>query len=129
MLLALANRGDTQHYRVSTAVAQLHDSLVVPVSVLPEVDYLLTRRRGAHAAVSALSAFTSGSFQLEGILHTDMPRILELMRQYLDSNIGFVDASLVALAERLDIQRILTLDRRHFRPIRPRHCATLEILP
>ena len=51
------------------------------------------------------------------------------MRQYADSNIGFVDASIVAVAERLDIRKVLTLDRRHFGVIRPRHCPALDILP
>ena len=36
---------------------------------------------------------------------------------------------LVAVAERLKIRRVLTLDRRHFEMIRPRHCASFEILP
>jgi hypothetical protein len=58
-----------------------------------------------------------------------MPRILELMRQYADNAIGFVDASIVAVAERLGVRRILTLDRRHFGQIRPRHCDALDILP
>lgn len=67
--------------------------------------------------------------QIEPVLPVDLPRIIELMRQYADSDIGFVDASLVAVAERLGIRRVLTLDRRHFGLIRPRHCPALEIVP
>jgi hypothetical protein len=42
--------------------------------------------------------------------------------------LDFVDASIVALAERLSIQRILTIDKKDFRIIRPKHCAYFEIL-
>jgi len=40
-----------------------------------------------------------------------------------------VGTSIVAVTERLGVQKVLTLDRRHVGPIRPRHCAALEILP
>ena len=48
---------------------------------------------------------------------------------YADNNIGAADASVVALAERLDTDLVLTLDRRHFSAIRPRHCEAFRLLP
>jgi predicted nucleic acid-binding protein len=36
---------------------------------------------------------------------------------------------IVAIAERLNITRVLTLDRRDFQLIRPKHCSAFEILP
>jgi uncharacterized protein len=51
------------------------------------------------------------------------------MDQYADSALGLVDASIIALAERPRITRVLTLDRRHFRFVRPRHCTAFEIVP
>ena len=56
-------------------------------------------------------------------------RIAELMRQYADFPIGAADASVVALAERLETDVVITLDRRHFSAIRPRHCDHLRLLP
>jgi hypothetical protein len=47
------------------------------------------------------------------------------MAKYSDAALGFVDASIVAVAERLKIKELLTTDRRHFSLIRPRHCPTL----
>lgn len=40
-----------------------------------------------------------------------------------------VDASIVAVAERLDVRKIATLDRRHFSVVRPRHVDALELIP
>lgn len=51
------------------------------------------------------------------------------MQQYADANLDFVDAIIAAIAERLNITRILTLDQRDFRLIRPHHCEAFDILP
>jgi len=45
----------------------------------------------------------------------------ELTRRYLDLPLGATDASLIAIAERLGIDTIATLDRRHFTVVRPAH--------
>ena len=42
---------------------------------------------------------------------------------------GYVDASIVAIAERLNVTRIATLDQRHFRMMRPRHVDALTLPP
>ena len=105
------------------------NSLIVPVTVLPEVDYLVSQRTDPHAAIRLMEQIVASDMHFEHLQSVDFPRIIELMRQYADSSIGFVDASLVAVAERLNVRTVLTLDRRHFGVIRPRHCATLEILP
>lgn len=51
------------------------------------------------------------------------------MEKYKDLPLGFVDASLVILAESHQIKRILTLDRRHFNSIQSEQVKYLEILP
>jgi hypothetical protein len=43
--------------------------------------------------------------------------------------LGSVDASVIAVAERLAIQEVATLDRRHFSVVRPLHVAALTLLP
>ncbi len=56
-------------------------------------------------------------------------RSAEILRKYHDINIDFVDVLIVAMAERLNITKILTVDRRHFQIFRPTHCESFEILP
>ena len=60
---------------------------------------------------------------------SSVARSAELIDQYADSDIGFVDASILAVAERLAITRILTLERRHFGMLRPRHCSSFTLVP
>jgi hypothetical protein len=59
----------------------------------------------------------------------DWLRMAGLVEQYADFPLGGADASIVALAERLGVETIITLDRRHFGAIRPRHCEAFRLLP
>lgn len=53
----------------------------------------------------------------------------ELVDRYADLPLGGTDASLVAMAERLALTQVATLDHRHFRVVRPRHVDAFELLP
>jgi uncharacterized protein len=44
-------------------------------------------------------------------------------------HLGGVDAGLIAVAERLGLTTIATLDHRHFGVVRPRHVDALTLLP
>jgi predicted nucleic acid-binding protein len=65
----------------------------------------------------------------ETVTVTDLERTTEILAQYADTRLDFVDATIVSIAERLNIFRVFTLDRRDFSIIRPRHCDYFEILP
>ncbi|TNC26035.1 PIN domain-containing protein [Amycolatopsis alkalitolerans] len=52
-----------------------------------------------------------------------------LVDKYADFPLGTADACVVALAERLGVTRVATLDTRHFSVARPRHVASFELLP
>jgi predicted nucleic acid-binding protein len=53
----------------------------------------------------------------------------EIMTTYHDAKFDFVDCSLMALAERLAITVICTLDQRDFSIFRPNHSDHLTLLP
>jgi predicted nucleic acid-binding protein len=59
----------------------------------------------------------------------DYGRAEQLVIQYADMPLGAVDASVVAIAERLKIAEVATLDRRHFSVVRPSHIDALRLLP
>jgi len=58
----------------------------------------------------------------------DTERMLALMQQYRDSPMDLADASLVATAEALHLQRIFTLDR-HFHAYRIHGRDAFEVVP
>lgn len=93
---------------------------------LAEAVYLIERDMGPLVEAQFLEGF---GFQIMAPEPQDFPRMAQLVRQYADFPLGGTDASIVALAERLDIRTIITLDRRHFAAIRPTHCEQFRILP
>lgn len=128
-LYAIADRDDDWHDRTVRFIEANRDDLVVPVSVLPEAAYLLAAHLGAAAERQLVQSVLNGEFAVEQLISADLRRTLELLHQYEKARIGFVDATVIAVAERLKIPRILTTDRRDFSLIRPRHCKVFDLLP
>lgn len=129
MLYALVDRDDAWHSRVRAWWERSREDVLVPVIVLPEVAYLLGRRIGADAELAFTRAISDGEFTLEALAPEDVERAADLMGIYIDTPLGLVDACVVAAAERLDIVSVLTVDRRHFSIVRPRHVPSLKLLP
>jgi predicted nucleic acid-binding protein len=101
--------------------------LVIPALVVAEVTYIVGRRLGAAAEAAFLRGL--GLLDVEAPLPDDWPRIAELVDRYRDFPLGGTDASVVALAERLGTDVVITFDHRHFSAVKPRHCAAFRILP
>jgi predicted nucleic acid-binding protein len=70
-----------------------------------------------------------GRIVVETLIASDWQRTLELVRTYADLPLGVTDASLIALAERHQVERIATLDHRHFRVVRPEHITAFALVP
>jgi len=96
--------------------------------VITEVVYLLATRLGDDAEVRFLGDLASGNLIPEPVAASDWLRIAELVARYSDLPLGTVDASVVAIAERLAITEVATLDRRHFTVVRPT-IGPLTLLP
>lgn len=76
-----------------------------------------------------VSKMTPDAVQVESVTTEDLARTHEILEQYADSQLDFTDAAIVAIAERLAITRVYTLDRRDFSIIRPSHCDYFELFP
>lgn len=96
---------------------------------MTEVAYLLETRLGVDAEVRFLGDLAAANFITDAVQPGDWLRIAELVADYSDLPLGTVDASVVCTAERLGIDTIATLDRRHFGVVRPLHVEAFEILP
>ena len=59
----------------------------------------------------------------------DYARAIELVEKYADLPLDLVDASVIAIAERLEQDTIATLDRRHFSVVRPSHIEAFTLVP
>lgn len=101
----------------------------MPTLVITEVTSLLASRLGAEPEVRFLGDLAAGAFTVEPVAVSDWLRIAELVARYRDLPLGTVDASVIALAERLRLTDIATVDRRHFTVVRPAHVDRLTLLP
>ena len=127
-VVALANRSDSQHQAVKTLYIQ-KQMILLPQTVLAEVAYLIGRESGIGTVASFLRGLPVSRFSLIALVEEDILRVAEILNQYADSRIDFVDATVMAVAERLNIVTILTLDRRDFSLFRPRHCDSFNLIP
>jgi len=128
-IYALYDADDRHHIAVAAAVAEDSGPVVVPVATLAEIDYLLREHLGVDAELQFLEGILQGFYTLAPLLEADVARCRELIAQYRDLELGLADASVIAVAERLGIHRILTLDERDFRVVRPRKGPAFALLP
>ena len=126
-LYAAADADDLDH-EASVAVLSRRDlRLVVPALAVAEATYLVAHRLGVSAEAEFLRGV--GTLDIEAPSGDDFVRMAELVEEYADFPLGGTDASVVALAERLGASVVVTLDRRHFGAVRPRHRDVFELLP
>jgi len=91
--------------------------------------HLLSTKLGSFAEVAFLESLVIGSFELVELTPPDVTQIADLAGRYSDLPLGTTYASVIALAERLDIDGIAALDHWHFRIVRPSHVQALTLLP
>src|SRR5713226_2674765 len=128
-LFASLNASEVEHASTIRVLENIREPIVFPVPAITEVAYLLARDIGQEAAADFIASLATTELTLETPLQQDYSRSADILRQYADANLDFVDALIVATAERLNITRLLTLDRRDFQLIRPKHCVSFELLP
>lgn len=105
--------------------------VIVPALVLAEVDYFLRDQRAAMRKLIA-EIFDPGTrYEYELPLPSDLVRALEFDAKFKGLNLGLVDGTVAALAERRQVYHVLTTDRRDFSALRigPRLSRALELLP
>jgi predicted nucleic acid-binding protein len=127
-VVALLNRADVRHQDVKAIYSQ-RSSILLPQTTLVEIAYLVGRDAGILTVVSFLQGLSESRFEVIPLTPTDVTRIAQILAMYADSYIDFVDASVMAMAERLQIEIVLTLDQRDFRMFRPTHCSSFTLLP
>lgn len=105
--------------------------VIVPALVLAELDYFLRDKRSVMRKLMAEIFDPETRYDYEPPTPLDMIRALELDARFKELNLGLVDGTVAAVAERRRVYRVLTTDRRDFGAIRigPRLTRALELLP
>ena len=128
-LYAYVDRAEPRHAECLELLRTWPGRLIVPILVIAEVTYLVGTRLGPRAEVLLLGDIASGTLQPEPVHAADWMRITRLVARYADFPLGTTDASVVAAAERLEVDDVATLDRRHFSAVVPDHVPAFTLLP
>lgn len=129
VLFAAMDRRDAAHAVCRDLLEAAREPLVLPSPILTEVDYWASKHLGAGAMVALLRDISAGAFIVHDLQPPDYRRVVQVLDRYADLDVGFVDASILAIVERLGEEKLATLDRRHFSVLRPVHVPALRLLP
>lgn len=127
-LLAVIDADDNLHAGC-TAALESEANPLLPDVVLPELAYLILRELGHPMLARFLRSISAGELVQVQSTPQDLARAADLLEKYADGKVDFVDCAIVAMAERLRVTKVLTVDRRHFTMFRPSHCEYFEIAP
>jgi len=126
-ILGVARPKDPSHTQC-IAVFKQHSTIYLPQTTLAEVGYFLTKLGGNYVAADFLRRLPKMKYEPVSLKEEDFLRTADILEQYGSTRLDFVDATIISIAERLGISRILTLDRRDFSIIRPKRVEHFELL-
>lgn len=127
--LAAGDRSARQHEPCAEVLSRNVGQLASTVPVIAETAWLLLDRIGAEAQRRFLDMIAAEEVEAVGLVLADWQRIAELVAVYADLRLDVVDASTIAVAERLGQRTVATLDHRDFRTVRPAHVPAFELVP
>lgn len=128
-LVALVNRGDHHHADCLAVVQSVPGERFLSTwPCFTEAMYLVHRLGGLAAVTALWEIHRAGDLVFADLSKDDVARIDELMHKYGDLPMDLADASLVAVAERLKLRQVFTLDS-HFRIYRLADGSTRYVVP
>ena len=128
-IYGLHDRRD-RHHRALRKVIELETGpILIPQAILSEIDYLLRAKLGIHAELDFIDDVIASIFTLVPFTPIDLIRSRDLIATYREMDLGLADAAVIATAERLGVNRILTVDERDFRAVRAADGKPFQLLP
>jgi predicted nucleic acid-binding protein len=130
LLFAAADADDRSHAEAVAVLEALEtEHLTLPVTVVAEAAWMIGRRLGRNVEAAFLESVAMGEFSRVDLSDDDWSRVAQLTAGNGGSNLGVIDASVVAVAERLGVTSLATFNRRDFGTVRPRHCESFQLVP
>ena len=121
-LLAAVDSNEKEHDRCRSAISRA-SLLVIPPFVLAEFDYLVMKHLGEATGIVVSEDIAASVRKRDYEIARITPEIITessvVRAQYRNLQLGLTDAANIVLAARYRTNTLLTLDRRHFRAVRP----------
>ena len=128
-LLAALDAEQRHHEPAREVLAADPGPLLLSPFVLAELDYLLMDRVGPRAELALLDEVVGGAYDLVPFSVDEVAAAAQLVGRYRELRIGLTDASIAVIAAAAKTTRLLTLDERHFRALRPLWGEAFTLLP
>ncbi|HEX9460660.1 MAG TPA: PIN domain-containing protein [Thermoanaerobaculia bacterium] len=126
-MVALISASDRHHASCRATLIRIDEPIATVWPAFTEAMYLL---RGSLQAQRVLwEMVLREAIGILPLTVDDGPRMWELMKKYRDLPMDLADAALVRVAERENVRRIFTIDRRDFSVYRPQGGGRFNILP
>ncbi len=126
-LVALVDAGDQNHRSCAAALQKIREPLATVWPAFTEAMYLVSDSSEAQEALWEMLA--RNAIQIAPLTSSDVPRMRELMRKYSNRRMDLADAALVTVAERENIRKIFTVDRKDFAVYRLYGRTRLTLIP
>ena len=128
-LYALFMKDDPDYHLTRRAFRTPGLAFLIPQVVLTETAFLFNRSGGMRSVATFLQLLDETHFPLEPVTYDDLKRAMQLLRTFPGTKLDFVDCCILAMAERLNVSHVATLDRRDFSIPRLQTGESLTILP
>jgi uncharacterized protein len=130
VLLAVADADDRWHNTgIELLASYPSNQLILPAPVIPETGWMIAAVLGPATEAAFIASVAAGDFTVTDLTSNDWKRVAELVERYADLDLGTVDAAVIAIAERLNVTTLATINPRDFRVVRPTHCDAFELVP
>jgi predicted nucleic acid-binding protein len=126
-LVALISERDAYHFICTEEAKSLQWPFYSCWPVITEATHLLKTQ--TDAVQKLLNWIRSSEIQILQLSISDVDRISGILKRYSDQSFDFADAALMHLAERENMQKVFTIDHRHFSVYRTRKRKRLSIVP
>lgn len=128
VLFAAADRSTAEHSQCA-ALLDERTEIAITAPVATECAWMMESRLGPRAEAAFVESIAAAEIAILDLTREDWSRCAALVHEYQDLGLGLVDASVVAVAERLALTTIATLNHRDFAVVRPTHCDAFELIP
>ncbi|MFC5817445.1 PIN domain-containing protein [Nonomuraea harbinensis] len=128
-LLAAIDPGQPQHKEARDVLFMERGPILLSPYVLAETDYMILKLVGVRRELDFLRSVSSGFYEMVVISALDVRQAVDIVEQYANMQVGLTDASVALIAARYETTRVLTLDQRHFRAMKPLWGDAFTVLP
>jgi uncharacterized protein len=128
--LAGCSGSSLPHHEACAVVLSEHMGELASVTpVIAETGWLLLDRAGPAAQATFVAMVAAGALEPVELTGNDRGRVHRLVTTYADLSLDLIDPATIAVAERLGLTTIATLDHRDFRTVRPVHVGAFSLIP